>query len=97
MTRNQGWDCPPCRAAGPGARVRGMGGEDENRMVYCPICRRPAGRLHGPHTPEFPFCSPRCRQQDLANWAGGKYVISTPAPFAEGGEDRPPETPEDET
>jgi endogenous inhibitor of DNA gyrase (YacG/DUF329 family) len=28
----------------------------------------------------FPFCSDRCRTQDLANWATEKYVISEPAP-----------------
>jgi hypothetical protein len=26
-----------------------------------------------------PFCSERCRNQDLAHWADGTYVISTPA------------------
>jgi endogenous inhibitor of DNA gyrase (YacG/DUF329 family) len=30
--------------------------------------------------PEAPFCSERCRTLDLANWADGKYVISSPAP-----------------
>ena len=39
------------------------------RRVRCPICRRPM-RL------EFrPFCSPHCRDQDLANWIGGVYAI----------------------
>ncbi len=26
----------------------------------------------------MPFCSDRCRIQDLANWADGKYVIPGP-------------------
>jgi endogenous inhibitor of DNA gyrase (YacG/DUF329 family) len=26
----------------------------------------------------FPFCSDRCRIEDLANWSSEKYVISTP-------------------
>lgn len=51
-----------------------------DRIVLCPICRRPVGTLRGPHTREFPFCSQRCREQDLANWAGGKYVIPGPIP-----------------
>jgi endogenous inhibitor of DNA gyrase (YacG/DUF329 family) len=29
---------------------------------------------------EAPFCSERCRDIDLGNWATEKYVISTPAP-----------------
>jgi endogenous inhibitor of DNA gyrase (YacG/DUF329 family) len=29
---------------------------------------------------ESPFCSERCREVDLGNWAMEKYVISTPAP-----------------
>jgi hypothetical protein len=28
---------------------------------------------------DFPFCSERCRDIDLGNWATEKYVISTPA------------------
>jgi endogenous inhibitor of DNA gyrase (YacG/DUF329 family) len=27
----------------------------------------------------MPFCSDRCRTQDLADWASEKHVISTPA------------------
>ena len=29
-------------------------------------------------TPDFPFCSERCRLIDLGKWASGKYVISSP-------------------
>ena len=25
---------------------------------------------------EFPFCSERCRERDLGNWAAEKYVVS---------------------
>jgi endogenous inhibitor of DNA gyrase (YacG/DUF329 family) len=25
---------------------------------------------------EFPFCSERCRERDLGNWATEKYVVS---------------------
>ncbi|MCX6594452.1 MAG: DNA gyrase inhibitor YacG [Acidobacteria bacterium] len=37
----------------------------------CPICRRavPAGE------PDFPFCSPRCREVDLGKWATEEYRI----------------------
>lgn len=38
---------------------------------HCPICHKPTG----PGAREFPFCSERCRTQDLANWATGEYAI----------------------
>jgi len=43
--------------------------------MRCPICRKEVQ----PDDPFVPFCSDRCRIIDLANWATGKYVISTPA------------------
>jgi endogenous inhibitor of DNA gyrase (YacG/DUF329 family) len=27
---------------------------------------------------EFPFCTERCRERDLGNWAAEKYVVSEP-------------------
>ena len=42
--------------------------------MKCPICKKPV--VIG--EPDFPFCSDRCRQIDLGNWAMEKYVISTP-------------------
>jgi endogenous inhibitor of DNA gyrase (YacG/DUF329 family) len=27
---------------------------------------------------DFPFCSERCRDRDLGNWASEKYVVSEP-------------------
>ena len=46
--------------------------------MRCPICQRPV-KLKDP---ESPFCSERCREVDLGNWAMEKYVISTPAPMS---------------
>jgi len=43
--------------------------------MKCPICNRPV-KLEDK---ESPFCSERCREVDLGNWAMEKYVISTPA------------------
>jgi hypothetical protein len=43
--------------------------------MKCPICNRPV-KLEDK---ESPFCSARCREVDLGNWAMEKYVISTPA------------------
>jgi hypothetical protein len=40
---------------------------------YCPICKR---STDSEKDAEFPFCSDRCRQTDLGNWAAEKYVVS---------------------
>ncbi|HKV24070.1 MAG TPA: DNA gyrase inhibitor YacG [Candidatus Acidoferrum sp.] len=42
----------------------------------CPICKTPTDSVMNP---EFPFCSERCRLQDLGQWASEKYVVSEPA------------------
>jgi uncharacterized protein len=41
----------------------------------CPICK--AETDSEVHT-DFPFCSERCRDRDLGNWATEKYVVSEP-------------------
>jgi endogenous inhibitor of DNA gyrase (YacG/DUF329 family) len=39
----------------------------------CPICKTPTdSAVHA----DFPFCSERCRERDLGNWASEKYVVS---------------------
>lgn len=41
----------------------------------CPICKvETDSTVHA----EFPFCSERCRERDLGNWASEKYVVSEP-------------------
>jgi endogenous inhibitor of DNA gyrase (YacG/DUF329 family) len=41
----------------------------------CPICKAETdSAVHA----EFPFCSERCRERDLGNWASEKYVVSEP-------------------
>lgn len=46
----------------------------------CPICKAETdSAFHA----EFPFCSERCRERDLGNWASEKYVVSDPI-FDEG-------------
>jgi endogenous inhibitor of DNA gyrase (YacG/DUF329 family) len=42
----------------------------------CPICKKPTD---SDASPEFPFCSERCKLYDLGNWSREKYVISEPA------------------
>ncbi len=41
----------------------------------CPICKTPTD---SEANAEFPFCSERCRERDLGNWASEKYVVSEP-------------------
>lgn len=41
----------------------------------CPICKvETDAEVHA----DFPFCSERCRDRDLGNWASEKYVVSEP-------------------
>jgi endogenous inhibitor of DNA gyrase (YacG/DUF329 family) len=41
----------------------------------CPICK---GETDSAVHAEFPFCSARCRERDLGNWASENYVVSEP-------------------
>lgn len=45
-----------------------------NQTVKCASCRKPI-KLR-PFNDDFPFCSERCRLQDLANWLNESYRIS---------------------
>jgi len=41
----------------------------------CPICKAETdSAVHA----DLPFCSERCRERDLGNWASEKYVVSEP-------------------
>jgi endogenous inhibitor of DNA gyrase (YacG/DUF329 family) len=42
----------------------------------CPICSAPTDSQT---SADFPFCSERCKDIDLGNWATEKYKISEPA------------------
>jgi uncharacterized protein len=57
--------------------------------IKCPICKKPVTL----GTPDFPFCSERCRDIDLGAWANEEYRIpsSTPA-----GQPAPPEEEEED-
>ena len=41
----------------------------------CPICK---AETDSAVQADFPFCSERCRDRDLGNWASEKYVVSDP-------------------
>ena len=58
-------------------------------ILLCPICK--ASTDSDVHN-DFPFCSERCRMQDLGNWASEKYVVSEPI-FSED-DDEPSDSPE---
>lgn len=44
----------------------------------CPQCKRAVPRPDELRPPSFPFCSDRCRLQDLGKWFSGDYVIPAP-------------------
>jgi endogenous inhibitor of DNA gyrase (YacG/DUF329 family) len=41
----------------------------------CPICKTPTD---SEKDTTFPFCSERCQDRDLGNWATEKYKVSEP-------------------
>ncbi|MFN0057100.1 MAG: DNA gyrase inhibitor YacG [Planctomycetota bacterium] len=45
----------------------------------CPTCRSPSARVER-GAKYFPFCSERCRDQDLVAWLDEKFVIPTEEP-----------------
>ena len=54
---------------------RGHGEEKVEMKHKCPICKAETdSAVHA----DFPFCSERCRERDLGNWASEKYVVSEP-------------------
>jgi uncharacterized protein len=58
----------------------------------CPICKTATDSTLNA---DFPFCSERCRDRDLGNWASEKYVVSDPI-FNED-ENESPEVPPNPT
>lgn len=49
------------------------------RTVRCPNCGGPS--RYAPANPFRPFCSERCKTQDLSAWASERYAVAeAPAP-----------------
>ena len=48
------------------------------RTVPCPGCRKPA--LFGPANRWRPFCSDRCRNEDLGAWASERFRVAAAVP-----------------
>jgi uncharacterized protein len=46
----------------------------------CPICKTPVIADGPERSPQFPFCSDRCKLVDLGRWLGGKYQIPVEEP-----------------
>jgi endogenous inhibitor of DNA gyrase (YacG/DUF329 family) len=57
--------------------------------MKCPICKKEVKF----NDPFMPFCSDRCKEIDLGNWASEKYVI----PGDDLGDDLRDELPPDES
>lgn len=50
-----------------------MSTDTSHRMVRCPACG--GDSLYGPANPWRPFCSERCKQQDLGAWASEQFAL----------------------
>ncbi len=53
------------------------------RTVRCPRCGK--ANLYAPSNPYRPFCSQRCQQGDLGDWAAERYRIAAPLPEEDDG------------
>ena len=60
-------------------------------MSRCPICKAAAPGRDA--NAAFPFCSARCRAQDLGRWFTGSYVVPGKITEREGGEPTSSEEP----
>lgn len=49
-----------------------------SELLPCPICNANLPERADVESPDFPFCSRRCRQIDLLRWTEGKYAIVEP-------------------
>ncbi len=72
-----------------------MESKPSRRVRRCPIC---GGPVPGRDAPCRPFCSERCKLQDLGKWVSGRYFIpGPPLDHAEdAGAEEAPEKEDDE-
>ena len=63
-----------------------IGEKKDKEMTHCKICGVP---LPLPQDPaRSPFCSERCRMNDLSKWFGENYrIASNPVPPSQGDDD----------
>lgn len=65
---------------------------EKSPQPRCPICR---DEVEGRSTNDtFPFCSNRCKMQDLAKWLGGDYRLPMTADSTERNPARTAEQPD---
>ena len=50
----------------------------KTRLVTCPACG--GASLYSPANPWRPFCSERCKQQDLGAWASEDFRVPDDVP-----------------
>ncbi|MCM3563969.1 MAG: DNA gyrase inhibitor YacG [Hydrogenophaga sp.] len=50
-----------------------MSATNPERVVRCPACG--GDSVYAPSNRWRPFCSERCRQQDLGAWASEQYAV----------------------
>lgn len=50
-----------------------MSTADQERVVRCPACG--GDSVYAPSNRWRPFCSERCKQQDLGAWASEQYAV----------------------
>ena len=48
---------------------------NDGTVYKCPLCKKVLPHIN---VPTFPFCSDRCRLEDLNNWVEGNYKVSRP-------------------
>jgi endogenous inhibitor of DNA gyrase (YacG/DUF329 family) len=64
-----------------GSRIGKADERDRPMMkVNCPICGRVMSGSSRAEWPDYPFCSPRCRQIDLGQWLREDYGIPADEP-----------------
>jgi endogenous inhibitor of DNA gyrase (YacG/DUF329 family) len=54
------------------------------KAAKCPICGRSMAGGGRAEWPEYPFCSPRCKQIDLGNWLRERYGVPAEEPDDDG-------------
>ncbi len=56
----------------------GVTGTGKSRRVICPGCSGES--VYGPGNPYRPFCSERCKKNDLGAWASESFRVPAEAP-----------------
>lgn len=66
----------------------------ETRLVRCPKCRK--STRYDPKNEFRPFCSARCKNEDIVAWAYGGYAIPGPAADPEAELEKDPRARQDD-